>query len=151
MSIELLLDLLVSVLFLAIYHSDLAPVESQLEFCPVLGSPDDYDLSGPTIVPVLEWVLDEESIATPVPDRVVEMFAELTGLPTTCQGVSLTPRPTVKQYRSAAKLLGVKNGSRMSKTALEQSVYAAMVAAQRSGSLTESWVADLFDDGFSIA
>jgi hypothetical protein len=150
MSIELLLDLLVSVLFLAVYHSDLASTESQLEFCMVTGSPDDYDLSGPTIAPVLEWTLDEEPIATPVPDRVVEMFAELLGLPTTCQPVSLTIRPTVKQFRAAAKVLGVKNASRMSKAELERQVCGAMVEASLSELPIGDVTLDLNVDGFSI-
>jgi hypothetical protein len=150
MSIELLLDLFVSALFLLVYHSDLAPADSRLEFCMVTGSPDDYDLSGPTIAPVLEWVLDEEPIAGPVPDRVVEMFAELTGSPIACQPVSLFARPTVKQYRAAAKLLGIKNASRMSKAVLEGKVGGAMFDASISELAIGDVTLDLNIDGFSV-
>jgi hypothetical protein len=130
MSIEFLLDLLVSVLFLAIYHADLAPAESQLEFCIVTGSPDGYDLSGPTIVAEPEWVLGGDPIAC-IPD-------------------SLITRPTVKQYRSAAKLLGVKNASRMSKAVLEAAVYDGMIEATLSELPIGDVTLDLNMDGFSI-
>jgi hypothetical protein len=102
MSIELLLDLLVSVLFLAIYHADLAPADSQLEFCMVTGSPDDYDLSGPTIALPVEWVLDEDPIVC-IPVR-----------PTAC--------PTVKQLREAAKVLNVGGVSRMTRRLLVSTI-----------------------------
>jgi hypothetical protein len=102
MSIEILLDLMVSVFFLAIYHSDLAPTEGQLEFCMVTGSPDDYDLSGPTIAPVVEWVLDEDPIVC-IPVR-----------PTAC--------PTVKQLREAAKVLNVGGVSRMTRSLLVSTI-----------------------------
>jgi hypothetical protein len=150
MSIELLLDLFVSVLFLAIYHSDLAPAESQLEFCMVTGSPDNYDLSGPTIAPVVEWVLDEEPIVGPVSDELIESIGSLLGLPIDCQPVSLLARPTVKQYRAAAKLLGVKNASRMSKAVLEGKVGCAMFDASISELPIGDVTLDLNVDGFSI-
>jgi hypothetical protein len=149
MSIELLLDILVSVFFLAVYHADLVPAESQLEFCMVTGSPDDYDLSGPTIALPVEWVLDEDPIAGPVPDELVESIGLTLDL-TTCIPDNLIIRPTVKQYRSAAKVLGVKNGSRMSKAALVVEVGRAMYAV----SLPELAIGDttlrLGVDGFSI-
>jgi hypothetical protein len=150
MSVELLLDILVSVLFLSVYHADLVSAESQLEFCTVLGSPDDYDLSGPTIAPAVEWVLDEDPIAGPVPDGLIESIGGLLGLPTTCIPVNPTARPTVKQYRSAAKVLGVKNGSRMSKTELEGKVAGAMFDASISELSIGDVTLDLNIDGFSI-
>jgi hypothetical protein len=150
MSIELLLDLLVSALFLLVYHSDLAPAESQLEFCMVTGNPEDYDLSGPTIALPVEWVLDEDPIAGPVPDELIESIGSLTDSPTTCIPGNLITRPTVKQYRSAAKALGVKSGSRMSKAELVVEVSRAMYAASLSELAIGDVTLDLNVDGFSI-
>jgi hypothetical protein len=128
MSIEILLDLLVSVLFLAVYHADLAPTESRLEFCPAFVAPENYKVAGSTIAPPTEWVLDEDPIADPVPDELIESIGEALGLGST----PIVP-PTAKQLRAAAKALGVKNASRMSKASLGNEVMSAMVS---SGKLT---------------
>lgn len=152
MSIEILLDVLLSAIVLYVYHSDCAPEPSfALEFAGVTCSPEAYSFAVIPVVPIEpEWVLDED-------DRYPGQFADegfpidgLLGLPTTCIPVSPTIRPTVKQLRTAAKLLGVKNASRMSKAELLSRVGDAMFDA----SLSELPIGDatlgLNVDGFSV-
>jgi hypothetical protein len=152
MSIEILLDILVSVLFLAIYHSDIAP-SPLVEFhsIGVICTPESYDLTGAIVAPVSDWVLDDlEPIAGPVPDSLIGSIGEALGI---VQVVEKSPiSPTVKQLRVAAKLLGVKNGSRMSKTQLELAIGGAMLEATISElPIDDTLVLDLSENGLTIA
>lgn len=152
MSIELLLDILLSAIVLYVYHSDCALEPSfALEFAGVTCPPEAYDFAVIPVAPIeSEWVLDEGSIAGPVPDELVESIGGLLGLPTACIPVSPTTRPTVKQLRAAAKLLGVKNGSRLSKAELLGKVGGAMFDAALSGLPIGDVTLGLSEDGFSI-
>lgn len=165
MSIEILLDILLSAIVLYVYHSDCAEKQPlMLEFAGVTCSPEDYDFA---VIPAVgaiepEWVLDEDDrypgqfadegfpIAGPVPDEFVEPIAESLGLPITCIPANPTIRPTAKQLRTAAKLLGVKNASRMSKEELLSKVGGAMFDASLSELPIGSETLDLNVDGLSI-
>lgn len=161
MSIEILLDILLSAIVLYVYHSDCAGKQSlMLEFAGVTCSPEDYDFAAiPAAGAIVdEWVLDEDPIpvpggcanAGPVPDLLIGSIAQSVGLPTTGFPDSPTIRPTVKQYRAAAKLLGVKNASRMSKAELERQVGNAFLGASISELPIGDVTLDLNVYGFSI-
>lgn len=144
MSIEILLDVLLSAIVLYVYHSDCDPESSlALEFAGVSCSPEAYDFAVIPVVPIEpEWVLDED-------DRYPGQFADEGSL-TTCIPVSPTIRPTVKQLRTAAKLLGLKGASRLSKAELLVKVGGAMFDAALSELPIGDETLDLSEDGFSI-
>lgn len=164
MSIEILLDVLLSAIVLYVYHSDCAQEQSLvLEFADVTCSPEAYDFAVVPPAPIdssAEWVLDDRCpgqfadegfpITGPVPDELIASIGESLGLLTTRIPVEPTTRPTVKQLRAAAKLLGVKNGSRMPKAELLGKVGSAMVDASLSELPIGDETLDLNVDGFSI-
>lgn len=166
MSIEILLDVLLSAIVLYVYHSDCAQEPSfALEFADVTCNPEAYDFAVVPPAPIdssAEWVLDEDhrypgqfadegfSIAGIAADELIESIGESLGLPTTCIPVSPTTRPTVKQLRTAAKLLGVKNGSRLSKAELLGKVGGVMLDASLSELPIGDETLDLSEDGLSI-
>ena len=127
MTLELFLDILLSAIVLCIYHSDCAATDavSHLEFAVPIAIPADrYDYTCiPTITPVMEWEL-EPDLAGPVPDSLIASIADTLAINYPDSQASDLPT-TVKELRSLAVAIGVKNGSRMSKKALIEAIVAA--------------------------
>jgi hypothetical protein len=162
MSIEILLDILLSAVVLYIYHSDCAEKSTVLEYAVVGCTPEayaynfdygfdpdfDYDFGVIPSVPVdPEWEL-EKPIMGPVPDELIASIGSSLGVVSVT--VKPTIAPTVKQLRTAAKLLGVKNASRLSKAELITKVANAMGEASITELPIGDGILDLSMDGLSI-